>query len=153
MADDMTFVMGKCPAELPGNLRYARSHLWCRSEGSRHAFGFTSYAVRLMRDVYFLNWSVRPGDPVQLLQQIGHLETSKAESDVFAPVAGTLVALNADLLDDPSLIDLDPYGAGWLFEIEGDAGRLMSVAEYHQFLADNWEKTQRLFKGQLNQGE
>jgi glycine cleavage system H protein len=151
MADDMTFVMGKCPAVLPGSLRYARNHLWCRSDGNRHTLGFTSYATRLMRDVYFLTWSVSPGDAVQLLQQIGHVETSKAESDIFTPMTGILVALNSDLLDDPSLIDLDPYSAGWLFEIDGDADSLMSVAEYHQFLADNWEKTQRLFKGKMNE--
>ena len=56
-------------------------------------FGFTAYAVRLMQDVYFLDWEVNAGDAVALKQKIGHIETSKAMSDLFAPMAGTLVAL------------------------------------------------------------
>ncbi len=152
MPDDMTFLMGKFPAVLPGGLRYARNHMWSRTEDGRHRFGFTSYAVRLMKDVYFLDWSVADGTAVEHLQQIGHIETSKAESDLFAPLAGTITAFNANLLDDPSAINVDGYGAGWLFEMEGDASPLMGVAEYHQFLADNWEKTQRLIKGKINEG-
>ena len=152
MTDSLTFLMGKFPAVLPGGLRYARNHMWCRSEDGRHRFGFTSYAVRLMQDVYFLDWSVSAGDAVHLLQEIGHIETSKAESDLFAPIAGTVVAFNTELLKDPTPINLDLYGAGWLFEMEGDAAPLMGAAEYRQFLADNWEKTQRLIKGKINEG-
>ena len=152
MADDRTFLMGKFPAVLPGGLRYARNHMWCRTADGRHRFGFTAYAVRLMQDVYFLDWSVADGDAVHLLQEIGHIETSKAESDLFAPIGGTIVAFNGELLKDPTPINLDLYGAGWLFEMEGDAAPLMGAAEYHRFLADNWEKTQRLIKGKINEG-
>ena len=151
MPDDLTFLMGKFPAVLPGGLRYARNHMWCRTEGERHRFGFTSYAVRLMQDVYFLDWSQGDGDAVGLLQEIGHIETSKAESDLFAPLAGVLAAFNQELLQDPSGINVDGYGGGWLFEMEGcDPGGLLSAGEYRQFLADNWEKTQRLIKGKIN---
>ncbi len=65
MPDDLTFLMGKFPAVLPGGLRYARNHMWCRCEGGRLRFGFTSYAVRLMQDVYFLDWQVNAGDRVE----------------------------------------------------------------------------------------
>ena len=150
MPDALTFHMGKFPAVLPGGLRYARNHMWCRTEGTRHCFGFTSYAVRLMQDVYFLDWSLGDGDAVHLLQEIGHIETSKAESDLFAPLAGTIVTFNAGLLDDPSGINVDGYGAGWLFEMEGVGDGLLTAEEYHQYLADNWEKTQRLIKGKIN---
>jgi glycine cleavage system H protein len=154
MADSLTFHMGKFPAVLPGDRRYARNHMWAQEQGARWRFGFTSYAVRLMQDVYFLDWSISAGDPVSLLQEIGHIETSKAESDLFAPLAGTLAAFNEALLADPSAINVDNYGAGWLFEIDsGDDGVLMDVAAYHQFLADNWEKTQRLIKGKINTEE
>src|SRR5689334_15318148 len=106
MAEDRTFLMGKFPALLPGGLLYARNHMWCRPltptplpQGERgdhfgsplplgergggeggHCcrFGFTSYAVRLMQDVYFLEWHLEAGDGVEFLQQIGHIETSKA---------------------------------------------------------------------------
>ena len=150
MADDLTFLMGKFPAVLPGGLRYAHNHMWARPEGGRLRFGFTSYAVRLMQDVYFLDWQVSAGDRVELLQQIGHIETSKAVSDLFAPTGGVIKAFNPALLDDPSGINVDNHGAGWLFEMESAGEGLVSAEEYHQFLADNWEKTQRMIKGKIN---
>jgi glycine cleavage system H protein len=150
MAEDRTFLMGKFPALLPGGLRYARNHMWARAEGGRWRFGFTSYAIRLMQDVYFLDWQVSAGDGVELLQQIGHIETSKAVSDLFAPVSGKITGFNAELLADPSGINVDGYGAGWLFEMESPGTGLLSVEEYHKYLAENWEKTQRLIKGKIN---
>jgi glycine cleavage system H protein len=150
MPDAMTFLMGKFPAELPGDLRYAvRNHMWCRPTGAGWRFGFTSYAIRLMQDVYFLDWLVSPGDALQYLQQIGHIETSKAVADLFAPIAGKVVTFNQELLNDPSPINVDNYGAGWLFEMEGDAGTTLNVAEYYQYLDANWEKTQRTLKGHM----
>ena len=150
MPDELTFLMGKYPAVLPGELRYARNHMWCRVGDGRCRFGFTSYAVRLMQDVYFLDWSIDAGLVVQPGQQIGHIETSKAVSDLFAPQPGTIVAFNAELLQDPSAINVDNHGAGWLFEMDGDDRGLMSPQEYHDFLAASWDKTQRLLKGQVN---
>ena len=149
MPEDLTFLMGKFPAVLPGDLRYARNHMWCRPADGRHRFGFTTYAVRLMQDVYFLDWVVSAGDAVGQLQQIGHIETSKAVADLFAPMAGTLAAFNQELLNDPSPINLDNHGAGWLFEMEGDAAGLLTAAEYYQFLDVNWEKTQQTLKGHM----
>jgi glycine cleavage system H protein len=151
MPEDRTFLMGKFPAVLPGGLRYARNHMWCQpAEDGRGRFGFTSYAIRLMQDVYFLDWQVSDGDRVELLQQIGHIETSKAVSDLFAPLAGTILAFNPELLKDPSGINVDGYGEGWLFDMQGAAETLWSVEDYYQFLSENWEKTQRLIKGKIN---
>jgi len=151
MPDDMTFLMGKFPAELPGQLRYApRNHMWCQAVGEHFRFGFSAFAVRLMQDVYFLDWTVSAGDQVHDLQQIGHIETSKAESDLYAPLAGTIVQFNQELLKDPSAINVDKYGAGWLFEMEGDADALLDVSQYYQYLTENWEKVQRLIKGKIN---
>lgn len=149
MPEELTFLMGKFPAVLPAGLRYARNHMWCREEEGRFRFGFTAYAVRLMQDVYFLDWQANPGDSLERLQQIGHIETSKAVSDLFAPIAGTVVAFNQELLNDPSGINVDNYGAGWLFDMNGDGSTLLAVAEYHEFLATNWEKTQRTLKGHM----
>jgi len=154
MPETLTFLMGKFPAELPGDLRYAlTNHMWCREVAGRQRFGFTAYAVRLMQDVYFLDWGVSVGDNVQQLQPIGHIETSKAVADLFAPMAGTVVAFNQELLKDPSGINVDKYGAGWLFEMVGHPGVTKDVTEYHAFLAANWEKTQRLIKGKINTEE
>jgi glycine cleavage system H protein len=150
MADDLTFLMGKFPAPLPGDLRYARNHMWCRvGEGGRCQFGFTSYAVRLMQDVYFLDWQVSAGDAVRQAQQIGHIETSKAVSDLFAPITGAITGFNQELLQDPSAINMDNHGAGWLFDMEGDASGTMTAQEYYQYLDANWEKTQRTLKGHM----
>jgi glycine cleavage system H protein len=149
MPGDLTFLMGKYAAVLPGDRAYARNHMWAGAVDGRWRFGFTAYAVRLMQDVYFLDWVVSPGDAVGKLQQIGHIETSKAVADLFAPLAGTLVVFNQALLQDPSAINVDAYGGGWLFEMEADPADTMTVAEYHQFLADNWEKTQRTLKGHM----
>ena len=85
MPDDRTFMMGKFAAHLPGDLLYARNHMWARQSEGKLRFGFTAYAIRLMQDVYFLEWHLSPGDAVTQLQLIGHIETSKALSDLFAP--------------------------------------------------------------------
>ena len=77
MSDDLIFLMGKYEAVLPGELRYARNHMWCRAMDGRLRFGFTSYAVRLMQDVYFLEWTHSDGAAVKEYEQIGHIETSK----------------------------------------------------------------------------
>jgi glycine cleavage system H protein len=150
MPDAMTFMMGKFAAELPGDLLYTRyNHMWCRpAADGRLRFGFTAYAVRLMQDVYFLDWCVDAGAAVQLKQHVGNIETSKAQSDLFAPAAGTVAAFNGELLKDPSGINVDCYAA-WLFEMDADPAGMMDVRAYHDFLAAGWENTQRMLKGQM----
>jgi glycine cleavage system H protein len=149
MPDSVTFLMGKFPAALPADRRYCRNHMWCQPAGGLSRFGFTSYAVRLMQDVYFLDWQVNAADVLWPKQLIGHIETSKAMSDLFAPAAGTLVRFNDELLKDPSAINVDNYGAGWLFEMEAAEGETLNVEEYCGFLDANWEKTQNLLKGHM----
>jgi glycine cleavage system H protein len=153
--DDLTFMMGKFAAELPGRLRYVTTnHMWCQEETpGRFRFGFTAYAVRLMQDVYFLDWVISAGDAVKQLQQIGHIETSKAVADLFAPISGTLVRFNEELLRDPSAINVDKYAGGWLFEIEGDGSVTKDVNEYYQYLEQYWDKTQAIIKGKINTEE
>jgi glycine cleavage system H protein len=124
--------------------------MWCRAGAAGvHAFGFTAYAVRLMQDVYFLEWRIEPG-LVTAKQEIGFIETQKATSGLYAPVAGRVVRFNAALLDDPGTINLDNYGAGWLFELAGDMGETMAAAGYYAHLEAGWEATQRMLKGQIN---
>lgn len=149
MTGNLTFMMGNYPAVLPMDRGYCRNHVWCAKLEEKCRFGFTSYAVRLMQDVYFLEWHVDPGDSVALLQPIGHLETSKAVSDLFAPIAGTLLEFNTNLLADPSTINVDNYGAGWLYQMTGDFSTVLTPDEYYKHLADNWEKTQQSLKGHM----
>ncbi|HEX3147512.1 MAG TPA: glycine cleavage system protein H [Gemmataceae bacterium] len=151
MADSLTFEMGKFAAVLPADLRYCRNHMWCRPGDSAHRFGFTSYALRLMQDVYFLDWSITPPAALAPKQQIGNIETSKAVSDLFAPIAGTMTIVNQDVLKDPSMINVDGYGRGWLFEMTGDLTGTLNVQEYHNFLTSTWDQTQRILKGQMGE--
>jgi glycine cleavage system H protein len=151
MPESRTFLMGKHPAPLPGDLLYCKNHMWCRSGvDGVHEFGFTAYAVRLMQDVYFLEWRIDPG-LVTLKQEIGFIETQKATSGLYAPLAGRITRFNAELLEDPSTINVDNYGRGWLFEMTADvAGQTLDVNEYYAHLESGWENTQRMLKGQLN---
>ena len=114
-------------------------------------FGFTAYAVRLLQDVYFLDWTVDPETTLQEKAEIGSIESKKAESDLYAPIAGTVLRLNDQLLSDPSTINVDKYGDGWLFEMAGVGDNLLSVDEYITHLDAVWEVTQRTIKGQLNE--
>src|SRR5690606_14322689 len=113
--------------------------------------GFTAYSIRLLQDVYFLDWSIDPQTSVARKQKVGEIESSKALSDLYAPAAGTIVAFNDAVLSDPSAINTDGYGGGWLYEFATDATFLDADA-YVKHLEAGWEKDQRYLKGQVNQG-
>lgn len=152
MSTELTFSMGQYEARFPTDRSYAKNHMWAQSiTPGQWRFGFTAYAVRLLQDVYFLEWSVDPGVTLTERQEIGNIESKKAESALYAPIAGRLVAFNAQLLKDPSAINVDKYGHGWLFEIAGDGSRLLSPVEYVEHLRSVWEVTQRTIKGQMNE--
>jgi glycine cleavage system H protein len=102
-----------------------------------------------MQDVYFLEWRIEPG-LVTAKQEIGFIETQKATSGLYAPLAGRIIRFNAALLDDPGTINLDNYGAGWLFHFEGDLGDTLDAQGYYAHLEAGWEATQRMIKGQIN---
>lgn len=153
MSDELTFMMGQFAATFPTDRLYARNHMWgqVRTPGSLIRFGFTAYAVRLLQDVYFLDWSVDADTMVHEKQQIGSIESKKAESDLFSPLAGKITNLNQELLNDPSAINVDKYGNGWLFEMEVAETNLLTTERYLEHLASVWEVTQRTIKGQLNE--
>ena len=125
--------------------------MWASPGRDSFRFGFTAYAVRLLQDVYFLEWSIDAGTKLQQRQEIGNIESKKAESALFAPIAGTLTQFNLELLKDPSAINVDKYGAGWLFEMLGDGEKLLNPTDYIRHLESVWEVTQRTIKGQLNE--
>jgi glycine cleavage system H protein len=136
--------------------------MWASAvDSNRWRFGLTAYAVRLLQDVYFLDWTVAESQPVAARDSIGSIESKKAESDLFAAISGTMETINDAVLDDPSLINADPYGDGWLFEIAaaeneldvatGRPRPLMSPESYADHLRDAWEVAQRTIKGQVNQ--
>lgn len=150
MADDLVFMMGKYGARIPGDRKYAPNHVWLKEAGEAWRVGFTAYSVRLLQDVYFLNWSIDPDTRVKFKQEIGEIESSKAVSSLYAPADGRVLVFNEKLLNDPSLINTDNYEQGWLYEFECDSG-LLSPAEYVTLLDSGWEQTQRMIKGQMNE--
>jgi glycine cleavage system H protein len=151
MSDDLTFMMGEFEAAFPTDRQYANNHMWGQLRDDHWRFGFTAYAVRLLQDVYFLEWDVEPGSPLRQRQQMGAIESKKAESDLFSPLHGTVVQFNETLMNDPSHINVDKYTDGWLFDMDGDGGGLMEAYDYIVHLESVWEITQRTIKGQLNQ--
>lgn len=158
--NELTFMMGQFAAIFPTDRLYARNHMWgqvsepgalATAAAPRVRFGFSAYAVRLLQDVYFLDWSHDAGAIVREKQQIGSIESKKAESDLFAPLAGTLLKFNQELLSDPSAINVDKYGGGWLFEMQANGAGLLTPEQYLEHLAGVWEVTQRTIKGQMNE--
>ena len=149
MSEPLVFMMGEFAAEFPTDRQYARNHMWALNLSGRFRFGFTAYAVRLLQDVYFLDWSVDPHSNVLAGQEIGEIESSKAVSSLFAPVDGQVLEFNDVVLEDPSAINTAGYGDGWLYRFRTDAV-LLDPQEYLAVLDSGWEDTQRMIKGQLN---
>ena len=149
MPDELIFMMGEFEARFPTDRQYAKNHMWAMAVDGGYRFGFTAYAVRLLQDVYFLEWDIQPPAPLKQQQKIGFIESSKAESDLFAPVAGEFSTVNEELLSDPSAINTDKYAAGWLFEMQAAGEELLSPEGYIENLEAVWETTQRTIKGQL----
>ncbi len=149
MSDELVFMMGQYEARIPGDRSYSDNHLWLQRHEDVFRVGFTAYSVRLLQDVYFLDWTVDANSPVRKKKEIGEIESSKALSTLYAPFEGTVLRFNESLLDDPSAINTDNYGNGWLYEFETDETPL-TPAEYVQVLEGGWEETQRHLKGQIN---
>jgi glycine cleavage system H protein len=107
--------------DFPEDLKYSAEHEWVRSgNGSTVRVGITEYAADQLGDIVFVSLpavgeAVAPGDAC------GELESTKSVSDIFCPVAGTVSAVNELLDGSPETINADPYGDGWLFELELDA--------------------------------
>ena len=150
MAEPLYFMMGQFRAVIPTDRNYTARHMWMQKlEHDVFRVGFTSYSVRLLQDVYFLEWSVDAQTNVRDRQEIGEIESSKAVSSMFSPCAGRILEFNEQLLKDPSGINADNYGSGWLYTFRTDA-KLLTAEEYIQVLNDGWEDTQRTIKGQMN---
>ncbi len=150
MSDELIFMMGNFEAKFPTDRRYVENHLWFQKIGESYRVGFTAYSVRLLQDVYFLDWTIDAGTEVKHKQEIGEVESSKALSTLYAPADGKVITFNEALLDDPTLINTDKYEAGWLFEFV-TATPTLSPEDYLKVLEGGWEATQRMIKGQMNE--
>jgi glycine cleavage system H protein len=104
---------------VPDELRYSAEHEWARrlDGGSRVRIGITDYAQDALGDVVYVDLP-EAGSAVAAAESVGELESTKSVSDLYAPVSGTVAAVNEALVDNPALLNEDPYGEGWLCEIE-----------------------------------
>ena len=102
---------------IPDDLRYSVEHEWVRAEGVRARVGITDYAQDALGDIVYVDLPAI-GTDVQVGGKLGEVESTKSVSEIYAPVAGTITAVNDALPDAPERINEDPYGEGWICELE-----------------------------------
>ncbi|HEY7015311.1 MAG TPA: glycine cleavage system protein GcvH [Streptosporangiaceae bacterium] len=125
---------------VPDQLKYTREHEWVAITGSTASVGITDHAQHALGDVVYVS-APAAGTKVTAGEPCGEVESTKSVSDIFAPVDGEVTEVNAEIDDNPGLVNTDPYGAGWLFKValsvpEGEQPPgLLSAAEYTEFIA------------------
>ena len=123
-------------SELPGDLQYTNDHEWLRRDDDGNVtIGVTDHAQSALGDLVYVELP-EVGQEVETGGDMAVVESVKAASDVYAPIAGTVVAVNEALSDDPEVINSDPYGDGWIVKLQpgGDDGELLSPDAYQAML-------------------
>lgn len=116
-------------ADLPPDLQYTLEHEWL-AQGAPSTVGITSVAAEALGDIVYLELPA-VGETITAGAVVGEIESTKSVSELYSPVTGTVVEVNTAAVDDPSVVNTDPYGAGWLLKVEvTEAGPLMSAEEY-----------------------
>ena len=105
--------------DIPDDLRYSTDHEWARAEEGRVRVGITDYAQDALGDVVFVAVP-EAGRQVAKGEAVAEVESTKSVSEIYAPMAGTVVDVNNDLSDNPERLNEDPYGEGWIFALELD---------------------------------
>ncbi|GAA4788012.1 glycine cleavage system protein GcvH [Lysobacter hankyongensis] len=128
-------------SEIPGDLKFMKSHEWARVEGDgKVTVGISDHAQGLLGDLVYVELP-NIGDRVEAGNACAVVESVKAASDVYAPVSGTVVAVNAPLADKPETINEDAYGEGWLFVVEVEEpdqlNELLGPDDYAELLEDD----------------
>jgi glycine cleavage system H protein len=124
--------------DIPEDLRYSREHEWVRLTGSVARIGITDFAQDSLGDVVFVQLPDVGLDAVAGAS-ISEIESTKSVSDVYVPLTGVVSAVNDALGDQPELVNQDPYGTGWMFELEvadvGEVDALLDAAAYRQLIS------------------
>ena len=124
---------------VPTDRRYTKAHEWVRLDGDLATVGITKYAADQLGDVVFVELP-EAGRALDQFAAFGVVESVKAVSDLYAPVAGDVAETNAALADAPELVNQDPFGAGWMIRIrvsnEGQVAELLDAAAYEQLTAE-----------------
>ncbi|HSA93480.1 MAG TPA: glycine cleavage system protein GcvH [Terriglobales bacterium] len=121
----------------PKELKYTKEHEWIRLDGKSGMIGITDHAQSSLGDIVFVDLP-KPGAKVTAMQSFGTVESVKAVSDLFAPVSGTVAAVNEELVTAPEKINSDPHGT-WMIKVtldnQDELKGLMSAEEYEKFVA------------------
>lgn len=124
--------------DIPDNLRYSSEHEWLAPAGKTAKVGITGYAAEHIGDIVFVELP-KVGSDVTAGSSFGVIEAVKSVSELFAPVSGKVLAINERVAKEPELVSSDPYGAGWLIEVEmsndGEMSALKDSAGYRDLLA------------------
>jgi glycine cleavage system H protein len=126
--------------EMPDELYYREDHMWVKVDGNRARVGINDFTQKLAGEISYVETPFE-GNEVKQGDETGTVETGKWVGKVYAPVSGTVCAVNESLMDDPTIINRDPYGKGWLFEIEmADPGELNNLMKGNN--AVEWMKSE-----------
>lgn len=122
-------------SEIPKDLLYTKTHEWLRHEDGTEVMGITDFAQEQLGDLTFVELPAE-GETITAGQEMGSVESVKAASELYAPVSGTVEAVNPRLEDEPGLVNSDPYGDGWMVRIapDGDPDGLLSAEEYEELV-------------------
>ena len=125
--------------EYPEQLRYSAEHEWVAVDGDRARVGITDYAQDALGDVVYVQLP-EVGTAVAAMARCCEVESTKSVSDIYAPVGGTVASVNQALENAPEKLNQDPYGEGWIFELEmsdaSEVDRLMDAAAYRQLVEE-----------------
>jgi glycine cleavage system H protein len=123
-------------ANVPEDLHYSKDHEWVRVDGGEAVIGITDYAQNSLGDVVYVELP-KTGEEFAAHQSFGSVESVKAVSEVFTPVAGEITKINESLAEEPEKVNADPYGDGWMIRIRmsnpGEVDSLLTAAEYEDF--------------------
>jgi glycine cleavage system H protein len=123
--------------DYPDDLYYNRDHIWLRIQGPRGTIGVSDFAQREMGEILFVDLP-EEGSQVEKDDVFGTLESSKTVAEIHSPISGEIVSTNKDLEEEPSLVNDDPYGKGWLMVVEMDdpteLEEMINAADYEDFL-------------------
>jgi len=124
-------------ANVPEGLYYSKDHEWLRVEGETGTVGITDHAQNSLGDVVYVELP-KAGETFAAHDTFGSVESVKAVSELFLPVAGEVTEVNESLSDEPEKVNTDPYGEGWMLRVKlsnrGEVDSLLSAAEYEDYI-------------------
>jgi len=120
---------------IPGDLKYSKTHEWVRMDGKEGTVGITDFAQRELGDIVYVELP-KVGQKLKVEDPCAVVESVKAASDIYVPISGTVVRINESLLKDTSLVNKDPYGQGWFFtlQLDGNHENLLNAEDYSKLI-------------------